>query len=310
MNTSILAQRNGWPRALWAGFLSLLLPGLGQVYGGAGRLGIILFVSTIALDLSWIALTWRVAPTPGAVAGSAGVIVLFRLVVSIHAAHRVRTRSVGSPVPWYCSTWFAAVAMIAINVGLQLVDAFPYSPGWRSFHIASASNLPTLLPTDYVLVGLRHPGADPTYGDVVVFRLPQDPKMEYAKRVVGLPGDHVQLREGIQYLNGKPVPREAQGLAAPFSSAPRVSSLKQYRETLPNGRAYMIVETSQSASQSTAEFTVPLGHIFVLGDNRGNSLDSRFKDIGYIPIPNVIGTVHTIYWTSLYEPARLLSRVH
>jgi signal peptidase I len=293
--------RNDWLRALWAGLLSLILPGLGQVYAGAWRLGLILYVATIALDLSLIGLTRLLPPTPGIVAASAGVVLLFHLAVAIDAVRRVRARSMAAPWRWYKSTWVAAIAMIAINVGQQLSDVVSYSPGWRSFHVASGSNMPTLLTTDYVLVDTHHPGSVPDYGDVVVFRHPRDPKVDYIKRVVGLPGDRVQLREGILYLNGKPVPRE------PEAGAPGDPAFKQYRETLPNGRAYLVLETSESAAQNTEEFNVPPGFFFVLGDNRGNSLDSRYKDLGYIPIANVIGIVRTIYWSM--EPTRLLSRV-
>jgi signal peptidase I len=89
------------------------------------------------------------------------------------------------------------------------------------------------------------------------------------------------------------VPREPQG--------------EQYRETLPNGRSYMILETPRSATETTDEFKVPPDYFFVLGDNRGNSLDSRYKQIGFIPMANLVGTVRTIYWTT--DPSRLLSRV-
>src|SRR5260370_14427209 len=108
--------------------------------------------------------------------------------------------------------------------------------------------MPKLVTTDYVLVDIHHPGTLPDHGDVVGFGHPRDPKVDYIKRVVGLPGDRVQLREGILYLNGKPIPSE------PQDSAPRSSALKQYRETLPNGHAYMILETPQSASENTVEF--------------------------------------------------------
>jgi signal peptidase I len=293
--------KTGWLRALWAGLLSLILPGLGQVYAGAWRLGLILYVAAIALDLSVIGLTRIMPPTPGVVAASAGVVVLFHLAAAIDAVRRIRARSMAAPWRWYKSTWVAAIAMIAINVGQQESDVFSYSPGWRSFHVASGSNMPTLLATDYVLVDIQHPGSGPGYGDVVVFRHPRDPKVDYIKRVVGLPGDRVQLREGIVYLNGEPVPREAE------AGVPGDPAFKQYRETLPNGRAYSVLETSGGALQNTEEFNVPPGFFFVLGDNRGNSLDSRYKDLGYIPIANVIGTVRTIHWST--EPMRLLSRV-
>ena len=291
MSDVAISAKSGWLRALWAGFLSLILPGLGQVYAGKWRLGVILYIAAIAFTLSWIALTRLVPPTPGAVAATAGAILLFQLAIAIDAIRSVRSRSIAAPRAWYRSTWLAAVGMIAIDIGLG--GAIPYSPGWRSFHVASGSNMPTLLTTDYVMVDTTSPGAVPAYGDVIVFRHPHDPKVDYVKRVVGLPGDRVQLRDGILYLNDKPIPREPQS--------------EQYRETLPNGRSYMILETSQSASESTEEFKVPHGFFFVLGDNRGNSLDSRFKDIGYVPVANVVGTVRTIYWTT--EPSRLLSRV-
>jgi len=242
-----------------------------------------------------------VLPTPGAVVASAVALLSIPLVIAIDAFRRVHSRSMAIPRPWYRSTWVAAIVMITINVGLQLSETDLYSPGWRSFHIASTSNMPTLLITDYVLADTHHHRAVPAYGDIVVFRPARDPKVDYVKRVVGLPGDRVQLREGILYLNGKPAPRE------PQDSAPRSSALKQYRETLPDGRTYMILETPQSSAESTVEFNVPPGFFFVLGDNRGNSLDSRYNDFGYIPMANFIGTVRTVYWST--EPTRLLSRV-
>jgi signal peptidase I len=127
-----------------------------------------------------------------------------------------------------------------------------------------------------------------------VFRHPKDPNVDLIKRVVGLPGDRVQLRDSILHLNGKPVLRDPAGRS-------------KFRETLPGGRAYMILETPQGAGQNTQEFTVPAGSFFALGDNRGNSLDSRFDAVGYVPFAHVIGTVRTVYWSS--EPSRLLSRV-
>jgi signal peptidase I len=293
MSDPAIPPRRGWPRALWAGLLSLVLPGLGQVYAGAWRLGIVLYVAAIAIDLSWIELTKLVPPTAAALAGSAGGVLLYHLVVAIDAIRRVGSPSVTAPGRWYRSTWLAAIAMIAINIGLQLAREPFYTPGWRSFHVGSGSNMPTLSTADYVMVDTNHPGVVPAYGDIVVFRLPSDPKVDYLKRVVGLPGDRVQLRDGLLYLNDKPVPREAQG--------------KEYRETLPNGRSYMILETPQSASENTEEFKVPPGFFFALGDNRGNSLDSRYKQIGSIPVANLVGTVRTIYWTT--DPSRLLSRV-
>ena len=249
----------------------------------------------IAIVAAWITVTRYVAPTPPAFVATVAVVLLYRLAVVVDAVRRLRLRTAAAPVVWYRSTWTAAVAMIAISIGLPSIDQLPYAAGWRGFHAASGSNMPTLLETDYVLVDIRHPGAAPDLGDVVAFRHPKEPEVDYIKRVVGLPGDRVQLRDRILYLNGKPVPRQPQGRPS------------EYRETLPNGRSYVILEVPQGSGQNTQEFTVPAGSFFALGDNRGNSLDSRFDEVGYVPIANVIGIVGTIYWAS--EPGRLLYRV-
>ena len=92
-----------------------------------------------------------------------------------------------------------------------------------------------------------------------------------------------------------------------MSDAPLSQQTRWPRALWAHCHAYLVLETSESAAQSTEEFNVPPGFFFVLGDNRGNSLDSRYKDLGYIPIANVIGTVRTIYWSN--EPARFLSSV-
>jgi signal peptidase I len=286
--------KSGWLRALWAGLLSLLVPGLGQVYAGAWRLGIVLFLVALAFDASLIGATRLVLPTPVALAAAAAAVVLFRLAIAIDAGRRVRAGSIVAGKAWYRSAWVAALPMIAVGLGWRFTVTDHYRPGWRSFYVPSSSNLPTLLTMDYIMVDTHHAGSMPDYGDVVVFRNPHDPNVDYIKRVVGLPGDRVQLRDTILYLNGKAVPRQSlQG--------------NQYRETLSNGRSYAILEVPLGAGQNTQEFTVPAGSFFVLGDNRGNSVDSRFEALGYIPAGNVIGTARTIYWST--DLSRLLSQI-
>jgi signal peptidase I len=288
------ALKKGWLRTLWACLLSLVIPGLGHVYAGAWGLGAVLYLIALAFDAALIAATQIVLPTPVALAAGAAAVVLFRLAIAIDAGRRVRSGSIVAGRRWYRSAWVAAIPMIAIGVGWQFTVADHYRPGWRSFYVPSSSNEPTLLTLDYVMADTHHPATAPDYGDVVVFRHPKDPKVDYIKRVVGLPGDRVQLRDTILYLNGKAVPRE------PLTS-------NQYRETLPNGRSYTILEVPQGTGQNTQEFTVPPGSFFALGDNRGNSFDSRFEAVGYVPIANVIGIARTIYWST--DRSRILSRV-
>ena len=126
-------------------------------------------------------------------------------------------------------------------------------------------------------------------GDMAVFRLPSNPDIDYVKRIVGLPGDRIQIKGGVLHINGTPVNREPVGEVSGFSGAP----LMLYRETLPDGRSYVIAELSDDGRMDeTDEYSVPEGHYFALGDNRDNSQDSRFLDqVGYIPDANLIGRV-------------------
>jgi signal peptidase I len=155
--------------------------------------------------------------------------------------------------------------------------------------------MPTLIPGDRLVADIRHPDVLPTYGDMAIFRNPHDPGVDYIKRVVGLPGDLVQLRQGVLYLNGRPIKRVT------------VES-KHYRETLPNGRTYDVLGSDDAPEENTGEFKVPPDSFFVLGDNRDNSLDSRqLKNFGYVPAANVIGIAHTVFWT--HDMSRLFSRI-
>jgi signal peptidase I len=298
--------KTGWLRALWATLLSLLMPGLGQVYAGAWRLGLLLYLVAIAVDAALIGATRIVLPTPFLLAAAAAIEVVFRLAIAIDAGRRVRAGSIVAGRPWHRSAWVAAVPMIALGVAWRFIVPDHYVPGWRSFYVPSSSNIPTLLVSDYVMADIHRAGSMPDYGDVVVFRHPKDPKVDYIKRVVGLAGDRVQLRDRILYINGTPVPRKPESVDSALGS--ESGQFNYFRETLPNGRSYVVAEMPRGgAPTSTQEFIVPAGSFFALGDNRGNSLDSRFDAVGYVPAGNVIGTARTIYWST--APSHILSRV-
>ena len=134
----------------------------------------------------------------------------------------------------------------------------------------------------------RFMGRDPQRGDVVVFKFPRDNSTDFIKRVIGLPGDRVQMKNDVLYLNGKPVPREKvedyvgdlDGVAGRWT---------QYRETLPGGKSYVVLDKyTDGPMDNTEEFVVPAGHYFMMGDNRDNSSDSR-EDVGYVPAANLEG---------------------
>jgi signal peptidase I len=187
---------------------------------------------------------------------------------------------------------------------------------FEPFNIPSGSMKPTLLVGDYLFVskyaygysryslplGLplfsgRIFGRLPERGDVVVFKLPSDNKTDYIKRVIGLPGDRIQVIGGRLHLNGKPVEIEPAGVFVEPDDGPP-GGIPMFTETLPNGRQHPILEmTDHGMLDDTGVYEVPEGHIFAMGDNRDNSLDSRVRDVGYIPVENLIGRAEIMFFS-------------
>ncbi|MGC6517880.1 MAG: signal peptidase I [Candidatus Puniceispirillaceae bacterium] len=206
--------------------------------------------------------------------------------------------------------------------------AFVIAIGFRSFlfepfNIPSGSMIPTLLVGDYLFVSKFSYGysrysfplgivpfegrviADkPERGDVVVFRLPSNVSVDYIKRIVGLPGDRVQVKEGKLYINDTLVPRRSVGTQT-VSLGYRDVTIEAFEETMDNGKSYIIHEISDNdRMDNTAVYTVPEGHYFMMGDNRDQSKDSRFLDVGTVPYQNLIGRADFIFF-SVDQSARL-----
>jgi signal peptidase I len=141
----------------------------------------------------------------------------------------------------------------------------------------------------------------PERGDVAVFKLPRDNSTDYIKRVIGLPGDRIQMREGVLYINDEMVKKERiANYRDPSGECCNgaTGEVARYRETLPNGVSYEVLDLGTSSADNTEVYVVPEGHYFMMGDNRDNSQDSRFSNaVGFVPYENFVGRADIIFFS-------------
>jgi signal peptidase I len=241
----------------------------------------------------------------------------------------------------FLATMKGPAAVLALVLASQTVLAQP-------FYVPSGSMEPTLMIGDELIVSKYAYGYSryslpidlgiafehrwleslPSYGDVAVFRLPRDPQEVYVKRVIGLPGDHVQMRGGRLWINDAMLPLRRDGAGkVELEDGSDVTAMR-FIETLPNGREHPIFKLDAKGSlDDTRVFVVPAGHVFMMGDNRDNSLDSRVPafagGVGFVPVENLIGRADVVLgswdfpvvrqplaqWASAIRPSRFFSRI-
>jgi signal peptidase I len=203
------------------------------------------------------------------------------------------------------SWWELAKTLIYALLIALVVRTFLFQP----YNIPSGSMEGTLLVGDYLFVEKFAYGfsrfslpwgrllppfsrvleKQPRRGDVAVFALPSEPSTVFIKRLIGLPGDRVQMLAGVLYLNDKPVPKVRANDFVEINADGYEHHIAQYRETLPSGKSYLVLDSiPDGPMDNTPVYTVPAGHYFMMGDNRDDSDDSRGV-VGYLPAENLVG---------------------
>jgi signal peptidase I len=188
----------------------------------------------------------------------------------------------------------------------------------------STASLPVMLGPQ---TGARLLGRLPSRGDVVIFRHPHDPKTVLVKRVIGLPGDRIRMDEGHLVINGRTLPLTETGTGEVQDQDGGKTAIHAFRETLPNGVSHPVYKRHwDGLVDDTAEITVPQGHLFMMGDNRDNSLDSRVAvedgGVGLVPVANLIGRAEFVVgsydflnmrgpasWLGLFRLSRFFQKI-
>jgi len=204
-----------------------------------------------------------------------------------------------------------------------IIRSFLFQP----FYIPSSSMEPNLLVGDRLFVAKyeygysrhsfpfspkftdkRFVAKNPSRGDVIVFKTPADNRTDYIKRLIGLPGDTIQMRDGDIFLNNKKIKRRSIKITKEINCGKESINVNAFEEILPNGKKYIAVYRDDGTMMNTDVFVVPDDHYFFMGDNRDCSKDSRFlSSVGYVNINNIVGKARIIFFSNDHENGSLMT---
>jgi signal peptidase I len=213
---------------------------------------------------------------------------------------------------------WATPTIVTLGLAAALL-VMPFGIGVRVYRAPSGSMQPAIYPGDHLVVAkwsygysryssapfsLVFPsgrlfGRAPERGDLAVFRPTPEPDRDFIKRVIGLPGDRIQMIDGVLHINGEAVAREDLGEGSFVDSDGGRVAVHVYREALPGGAAHLIFDRGPGELDNTRVYVVPPEHYFVMGDDRDNSADSRVQGVvGFVPFDNFVGRVAWVWETS------------
>jgi signal peptidase I len=279
MSSEVLTRRaTGQRSVLIAGFLSAIAPGVGQLYGGRPWRGLIFFLALLIVEGAIFGAALLVPATFAAIlalaVGAVTVTLGVYLYALVDAVWLARNRG-GATYRWYVLVAAVAAVYLVIEVALLGVPTVRAYQPWRTFSVPSASMEPTLRVGEIFIADTTYYDMNPpARGDVVVYRLPADPDTVFVKRIVALPGDRIAFRAGRVFING-------------------VAAREPYAK----------FGDPASPINTFAEVTVPADTVFVAGDNRDNSTDSRVRTHGLVPSDNLLGRATDILMTPLPDRA-------
>jgi len=293
-STEYRHRRRPWT----AVFLSLLLPGLGHVYCGDIKSGIVVIMIIMMFPLLWMIGTLKEGRIIGPFAFMMwGIVLLTTLLAAIHAWILARKTRFDYRLKEY-NRWDIYLCLLAISVGGTLWYAISFRDKViAAYRVPSYSMFPTVHHGDRLIANkLAYQQDQPAVGDIVLFTNPADRHQSYIKRIVALAGDTVEMREGKLWINNHPLETQSGG-SREYSDGKQTVAGKTFLET-NRGKTYSIFLSEPPDPEETAlnfgPVKVPPYHCFVMGDNRCRSIDSR--RFGSIPLVGLRGRFAGIYF--------------